>query len=283
MPYCNVAKLVTETKTNTIDEMASGYGTIRTTAVRIRHQLSCRAAQRSQLLQNWTILQVNSCSILNAPPSLQMLLEASENALAAFESTLLSSRGPGSISKYLEGLVRSTGVSWMFTFGFWTDLHYADGVCCTWCMLFFVYAVLSVYCTQCMLYFVYDVLGDCCIRCMLSLVYAVFGACCTQCILYLVYAVFGACCTRLMLYSVYGVLGACCTRCMPYSVYAVLGVCCARCMLYSVYAVLSLCCTTCMLYSVNAVHGVCFTQCMLYSVYVVLGVCCTRCQLILME
>jgi len=93
MPYYDVANLVTITKTNMIDEMACGYGTIRTTAVRIRHQVSRRAAQRSQLLQNLTILQVNSCSILNAPPSLQVLSGAPENALAESESTLLSSRG----------------------------------------------------------------------------------------------------------------------------------------------------------------------------------------------
>ena len=61
--------------------------------MRMWHQVSRRAAQRSQLLQNLTILQVNSGSILNAPPSLQVLLEAPENALAESESTLLSSRG----------------------------------------------------------------------------------------------------------------------------------------------------------------------------------------------
>jgi len=49
-PYHNVANLVTVTKMNMIDEMPSGYGTLRTTAVRIWHPVSCRAAQRSQLL-----------------------------------------------------------------------------------------------------------------------------------------------------------------------------------------------------------------------------------------
>jgi len=61
--------------------------------------------QRSQLLQNLIILQVNSCSILNAPPSLQVRLEAPENALAESENTLLSSRGAW---EHLE-VVRSTG------------------------------------------------------------------------------------------------------------------------------------------------------------------------------
>ena len=49
MPYYDVANLVTLTKTNLIHEMPCGYGTLRTTAVRIRHQVSRRAAQRSQL------------------------------------------------------------------------------------------------------------------------------------------------------------------------------------------------------------------------------------------
>ena len=43
MPYCDVTNLVTVTKTNMIDEMPCGYGTLRTTAVRIRHQVSRRA------------------------------------------------------------------------------------------------------------------------------------------------------------------------------------------------------------------------------------------------
>ena len=37
MPYYDVANLVTVTKTNLIHEMHCGYGTLRTTAVRIRH------------------------------------------------------------------------------------------------------------------------------------------------------------------------------------------------------------------------------------------------------
>ena len=52
MPYYEVANLVTITKTNMIDEMPCAYGTLRTTALRIRHQVSRRAAQRSQLLDN---------------------------------------------------------------------------------------------------------------------------------------------------------------------------------------------------------------------------------------
>jgi hypothetical protein len=54
MPYYEVANLATVTKTNVIDQMPCAYGTLRTTALRIRHQVSRRAAQRSQLLQNLT-------------------------------------------------------------------------------------------------------------------------------------------------------------------------------------------------------------------------------------
>ena len=60
--------------------------------------------------------------------------------------------------------------------------------------------------------------GVCCTWCMLDLVYAVLGGCCTRCMLYSVYAVLGVCCTRCKLYSVYAVLGVCCTRCMLHSV-----------------------------------------------------------------
>jgi len=35
---------------------------------------------------------------------------------------------PGSIWKYLEVLVRATGVSVKFAWGIWTDLHFADGL-----------------------------------------------------------------------------------------------------------------------------------------------------------
>jgi len=73
MPYYDVANLVTVTKTNMIDEMPCGYGTLRTTGVRIWHQVSCRACaevpaalevshrpvQRFQQLQNLTIPIVN--------------------------------------------------------------------------------------------------------------------------------------------------------------------------------------------------------------------------------
>ena len=73
MLYYDLATLVTVTMTNMIDEMPCGYGTLGTTGVRIWHQVSrracaqvsaalevfCRPAQRSQQLQNLTILILN--------------------------------------------------------------------------------------------------------------------------------------------------------------------------------------------------------------------------------
>jgi len=105
MPYYDVANLVTVTKTNMINEMCCGYGTLKTTGVRIWHQVSRRPAQMSQLLQNLTIRILKSRSILNAPPSLQVLSGAHENAFAESESTLQSSSEGW---KYLE-VLGSTG------------------------------------------------------------------------------------------------------------------------------------------------------------------------------
>jgi len=120
MPYYDVVNLVTVTKINMIDVMPCGYGTLRTTGVRIWHQVSRRAcaevwavlkvssrpAQWSQQLHNLTILIVKSCSMLKALPSLQVLSGARGNALAESESTLQSSRGGG--WEHLE-VLRSTG------------------------------------------------------------------------------------------------------------------------------------------------------------------------------
>ena len=90
-----------------IDEMPCGYEALKTTGVRIRNQVSRRACadvlaafevsfrpvHRSQQLRNLSILMIKFCSILNAPPSLQVLSGARENALAESESTIQSSRG----------------------------------------------------------------------------------------------------------------------------------------------------------------------------------------------
>jgi hypothetical protein len=105
MPYHDLANLVTITKTNMIDEMPCGYGSLRTTAVRIRDQVSCRPAQRFPQLQNLIILIVNFCNILNTPPSLKVFSGAREKALVESESTCQSSRGGW---EHLE-VLRSTG------------------------------------------------------------------------------------------------------------------------------------------------------------------------------
>jgi len=99
MPYYEVANLVTVTKTNMIDEMPCAYGTLRTTPLRIRHQVSRRAAQRSQLLQNLTILIVQSRSVLNAPPYLQVLSGSSENTLAESEEETAKLRSDGDVQR----------------------------------------------------------------------------------------------------------------------------------------------------------------------------------------
>jgi hypothetical protein len=56
MQYYDVANLVTVTKMNLIHEMPCGYGTLRSTAVRIRQYVSRRPALKSQPLQNLTIV-----------------------------------------------------------------------------------------------------------------------------------------------------------------------------------------------------------------------------------
>jgi len=93
MPYYDVANLVTVRKISMIDEMPCGYRTLRTAGVRIQHQVPCRPVQRSLQLQNLSILIVKSRSMLHAPPSLQVLSGARENALSQSESILHSSRG----------------------------------------------------------------------------------------------------------------------------------------------------------------------------------------------
>jgi len=138
MPDYDVVIPVSVTKTNMIDEMPCGYGTLRTTGVRIWHQVfhrvyaevlsalkvSHRPVQRSQQLQNLTILMVKSCSILDIPRTLQQLSEARENVLALCESTLQSSRGGWEHLEVLKALVRATGVSRRFGYDLRTKLHF---------------------------------------------------------------------------------------------------------------------------------------------------------------
>jgi hypothetical protein len=46
--------------------------------------------------------------------------------LQSLRTLYLAPGGPGSIWKYLEALVRATGVSGRFACCFWTDVHFAD-------------------------------------------------------------------------------------------------------------------------------------------------------------
>jgi len=50
MPYSNPVNLVTVARMNMTDEMPCAYGILRTTAVTIRHQVSCCTVQWSHLL-----------------------------------------------------------------------------------------------------------------------------------------------------------------------------------------------------------------------------------------
>jgi hypothetical protein len=122
------------------NEMPCGDGTLRITVVRIWHQVSCRA-----FVEVSTALKV-SCS--SAPRSWQchdstiqivnlvafwMYLHRSRCFLVhvrmLFQSLRARSKAPGgagSIWKYLDLLLRATGVSGRFVYGFQTELHIAD-------------------------------------------------------------------------------------------------------------------------------------------------------------
>jgi len=137
MPYYDVANLVTVTKTNIIDEMPWGYVILRTTCVRIRHQVSRKLVQRSPQLQNLTILIVKSCSILNATPSLQVLSGARENAPAQSESVLQSSRGSwGNLE-----VLKSTGEGYQSVWEVWVWLP--DRITFCWCGPLCRFAILA--------------------------------------------------------------------------------------------------------------------------------------------
>jgi hypothetical protein len=101
MPYYEVVNLVIVTMKNMIENMPLVYWILSTTSLKIRDQIFLRAdfydylrpGQVSQTLQHWTMLTVNSCSVLNAHLSLQVLSEAPETALAESEITLRNSKG----------------------------------------------------------------------------------------------------------------------------------------------------------------------------------------------
>jgi hypothetical protein len=79
MPYYAVANLVTVTKTIMINEMPCGYGTIRTTGMRIWHQVSHRAS-----------------------PEVSAALEVSRRACAELAAALEVSRRPPQRSQQLQ-------------------------------------------------------------------------------------------------------------------------------------------------------------------------------------
>ena len=106
------------------NEMCCGYGSLRTAGVGIRHQVSRRPAQMSQLLHNLTILILKSHSILNAPPSLQVLSGARENALAESESTLQSSRGGCEHVEVLRSTGEGYGCVWQVCIWLWDRITF---------------------------------------------------------------------------------------------------------------------------------------------------------------
>ena len=137
-----LANLVTETMTNMINEMPCGCQTLTTTAVTIWHQVSrractevsaalevsCRPAQRSQKLQNLTLQIVNFVASWMHLHNSRCFREDLRMLLQSLRAYCKAPGGPGRIWKYLEALVRTTGVSERFVCGFWTNLYSADVV-----------------------------------------------------------------------------------------------------------------------------------------------------------
>jgi len=151
MPYYDVANLVTVTKMNMIRrnalwlcknhccentasslpqscERRSGLGRSQSipqscAAVSASLEVSRRSVQRSQELQNLTILDgaswmhLHNCRCFQE--HLRMLLES-------LRALCLAPGGSGSIWRYLEALVRSPGVSGRIASGFRTELYFAD-------------------------------------------------------------------------------------------------------------------------------------------------------------
>jgi len=90
MPHYDVLNLPTINKTNVIDSIPFGYGTLRTTAVRIQHLVSSRTAQRSQLLSKFP---ANLRWYLSYPIiwlSCKSNIGSLKNALAESKRTVLS-------------------------------------------------------------------------------------------------------------------------------------------------------------------------------------------------
>jgi len=141
MPYYNVANIVTITKMNMIrrnalwlwknhrcENMASSLPQ-GCAAVSASIEVSRRSVQRSQKLQNLTILDGASWMHLHNNRYFQEHLRM---LLQSLRALCLAPGGSGSIQKYLEALVRSPGVSRMIACGFRTELHFADGSTYAW-------------------------------------------------------------------------------------------------------------------------------------------------------
>jgi len=142
MPYYDVANHhIIVTKTDMIDKLTCGFGTLRTTAVRIQHQVSCRDAQRyhqlfskspadlcsglscSKIWLSYKSSFVASSKHLHNFRYFQMHLGMLLQELRAFS---LAPGGSGSVWNYLEALVRLTGVSGILVCSFRTVVHFAD-------------------------------------------------------------------------------------------------------------------------------------------------------------
>jgi len=132
MPYCDVVNHVTVTKTNMIDEIPCGYGTLRTIAVRIQHQVSRRPGQVSAApifdYPNSKIMKHSECTSING----RCFLVHVRMLLHSLRAVCKSPGGAGSIWKYLEALVRAARVSGRFAYRFRTELHFADNPLCFW-------------------------------------------------------------------------------------------------------------------------------------------------------
>jgi len=140
MPYSEVSNLLTVTKTNMIDEMPCFYGIWRTTGMRMPHHVCCRAVQRSQLLSKsltdlhrglscsniWLSYKWNLIASWMPLHNSRWFQEYLRMLLHSLRALCLAPGRPGSIWKYLEALVRLSGVSGRFVCGFWTELHVAD-------------------------------------------------------------------------------------------------------------------------------------------------------------
>jgi len=140
MPYYDVANLLTVTLMKMIVGMPCAYGTLRTIAVRLQHQVSNRAAQWSQLLSKfhtdlhsgfscsriWLCYKSNLVASWMHPHNYRCFQEHLRILLQSLGALCIAPGVSGSIWKDLEAMVRSTRVSGRSVCGFRTTLHFAD-------------------------------------------------------------------------------------------------------------------------------------------------------------